>query len=91
MENYYSMRWRLGPIIHFIGQWMDFYVVSLTSVRCITGIPFGDVSYQVSEMINLLSENFSDLTKYYSEKNKIYLYNKNGKLKKVSHINRMIN
>jgi len=63
-------------------------------VRCITGIPFGDVSISRSwEMINLLSENFSDLTKYYSEKNKIYLYNKNGikTKRKLGHINRLIN
>ena len=63
-------------------------------VRCITGIPFGDVSISSSwEMINLLSENFSDLTKYYSEKNKIYLYNKNGikTKRKLGHINRLIN
>ena len=63
-------------------------------VRCIAGVPFGDVSLSNNwEMINLLSENFSDLTKYYSEKNKIYLYNKNGikTKRKLGHINRLIN
>ena len=63
-------------------------------VRCIAGLPFGDVSLSNNwEMINLLSENFSDLTKYYSEKNKIYLYNKNGikTKRKLGHINRLIN
>ena len=63
-------------------------------VRCIAGVPFGDVSLSNNwEMINLLSENFSDLTKYYSEKNKIYLYNKKGikTKRKLGHINRLIN
>ena len=63
-------------------------------VRCIAGVPFGDISLSNNwEMINLLSENFSDLTKYYSEKNKIYLYNKNGikTKRKLGHINRLIN
>ena len=63
-------------------------------VRCIAGVPFGDVSLSYNwEMINLLSENFSDLTKYYSEKNNIYLYNKNGikTKRKLGHINRLIN
>ena len=63
-------------------------------VRCIAGVPFGNVSLSNNwEMINLLSENFSDLTKYYSEKNKIYLYNKNGikTKRKLGHINRLIN
>ena len=63
-------------------------------VRCIAGVPFGDFSLSNNwEMINLLSENFSDLTKYYSEKNKIYLYNKNGikTKRKLGHNNRLIN
>ena len=63
-------------------------------VRCIAGLPFGNVSLTNNwEMINLLSENFSDLTKYYSKKNKIYLYNKNGikTKRKLGHINRLIN
>ena len=83
-----------SPIIHFTGQWMDCYVVSLIACEMYYRCTIWRRQYIKSwEMINLLSENFSDLEKYYSEKNKIYLYNKNGKKtkRKLGHINRLIN
>ena len=88
----------MAPRPHNSFHWtMDGLICSQFNqlVRCVSGLPFGNVSCKGQyEMINILSENYHELPKYYSDpESKVYLYNKTGKktFRKLGHINKILN